>query len=637
MGVLAVVVVFAAIFEIYTVKGRQVFESIGNTIVTVVFLIYCSTEALSIGNHLNVRNIKFFWLGMFLVAAAALFLVRKKLRFQISENVLLFGRILLYGMFLVLIFTIDTIPNNYDSMTYHLPRIMHWLQNGNVQYYATNIGRQNFSPVLGEYISLHFYALGGRDSFMQLAQTMAYLMGGIVAAGIAETLDAGKKGKGLTLILFYSSPLMLSEAFTTQVDNIAALFLLLSVYYIILLIKDDLCNVERLVYCALCIGFAYLCKPTVCFGAAVFLIGLFIRKLSDGEKFGKLVKAVFIAVFPLLLLIIPVFIRNLSIYDNLFAGSEFSEIVIGTYKPDYVLVNILKNIFMNFSTPIDFINQFFVGFVQSIALMLGVDVNSAAISFGGSSWCINSAMVWHHDYGMNFLIVFLMVYSLACFFRRKRSEKTALDKLYAVCAFISFLCICCILKWQPWGNRIMLPFVALFCPFIGKEFSRERGKSVPLRKAGSFAIYGISVIMIIGTLKYNMRYLNDYLEDSYECYFASKPSDYQIYKQIIGIINQVEVKKIGIFTGIDTYEYPIWAGIEENPENIQIEHIMIEQDELKALEKNDFSPDMIIILSRKEFREKRELYYGTSYYNIVWQSAANPDFAIYFRVSNTLN
>ncbi len=35
----------------------------------------------------------------------------------------------------------------YDSMTYHLARIGHWIDNGSVDYYVTNIDRQLYSPV----------------------------------------------------------------------------------------------------------------------------------------------------------------------------------------------------------------------------------------------------------------------------------------------------------------------------------------------------------------------------------------------------------------------------------------------------------------------------------------------------------
>jgi len=54
------------------------------------------------------------------------------------------------------------VPYNWDSLTYHLPRIMHWVQNKSVAHYATNIDRQIASPPLAEFINLHIYLLMGK-------------------------------------------------------------------------------------------------------------------------------------------------------------------------------------------------------------------------------------------------------------------------------------------------------------------------------------------------------------------------------------------------------------------------------------------------------------------------------------------
>ena len=43
-------------------------------------------------------------------------------------------------------------PNTYDSMTYHLPRVMHWIQNQSVAHYPTHIPRQLHFPPGAEFI-----------------------------------------------------------------------------------------------------------------------------------------------------------------------------------------------------------------------------------------------------------------------------------------------------------------------------------------------------------------------------------------------------------------------------------------------------------------------------------------------------
>ncbi|MDR1089529.1 MAG: hypothetical protein LBL79_00500 [Prevotella sp.] len=45
------------------------------------------------------------------------------------------GGVLIITFFLALAYP----PNNWDSMTYHLPRIEHWIQNGNLDHYYTSI------------------------------------------------------------------------------------------------------------------------------------------------------------------------------------------------------------------------------------------------------------------------------------------------------------------------------------------------------------------------------------------------------------------------------------------------------------------------------------------------------------------
>jgi len=96
---------------------------------------------------------------------------------------LCFGIALVLGLIAVL-----TPCTNYDSLTYHLPRVMHWLQNQSVAHYPTSDTRQLESGPWAGFVLANLCLLAGSDRFVNLAQWWAMLTSAIGASLLAEQL-----------------------------------------------------------------------------------------------------------------------------------------------------------------------------------------------------------------------------------------------------------------------------------------------------------------------------------------------------------------------------------------------------------------------------------------------------------------
>jgi hypothetical protein len=53
--------------------------------------------------------------------------------------------------------------NNWDSMVYHMGRVVHWMQNRSVDHYPTSIDRQLYLGPLTEFAILQLQMLSGED------------------------------------------------------------------------------------------------------------------------------------------------------------------------------------------------------------------------------------------------------------------------------------------------------------------------------------------------------------------------------------------------------------------------------------------------------------------------------------------
>ena len=82
------------------------------------------------------------------------------------------------------VFALETPTTAWDCQTYHMPRVMHWLQQRNLHRYATNIPRQADYPPGGEMAVTQLMLLTGNDQPANLPQWWA-LVTVVVIAGCA--------------------------------------------------------------------------------------------------------------------------------------------------------------------------------------------------------------------------------------------------------------------------------------------------------------------------------------------------------------------------------------------------------------------------------------------------------------------
>ena len=84
----------------------------------------------------------------------------------------------------------STPTTNWDSLTYHLPRVMHWIQQQSVEHYPTGNTRQlEFAP-WSAFVVTNLHLLHGTDRLDNLVQWFAMLSCVMVTSFIAEQLLA---------------------------------------------------------------------------------------------------------------------------------------------------------------------------------------------------------------------------------------------------------------------------------------------------------------------------------------------------------------------------------------------------------------------------------------------------------------
>ena len=484
---------------------------------------------------------------------------------------------------IILTLTSLTVPYNWDSMTYHLPRMMQWVQNRSVAHYAANDVRQLASPVLAEFVNVQVYLLSGqRDVFWNLLQAVSYLVSAWIVYKIALKIGTERKYAYLSALLFMTMPLAFSEALNTQVDLFASLWLLIFMYYYIDLYEVDKLTADRetvrkCLMMGACVSLGYLSKPSVNIGMLVLLLGLLIRCIRRRDLWGGVIVKLAVCVLPIVLLpLIPEWVRNYHTFTALGDSATSNEQLLGTLAPNYVFINFIKNFAQNLSNKYLYdSDEWMAKIVMMAADVLRVDINAPGISANGQAYAMSEVPAYNHDSASSPIV---LITATLCFIRyimRDRKTKSA-GNSYTLYSMLSFVIFCVLVRWSPFVSRFMLAYLAVLCPMIGYQIQRisRESKAEWLRTAVVPIVWFLCLTELFSLTRYHQEKWHEEASVRPVGYFAHNMAIWTEYETVFGWLNENGYDTLGIKIGLMNYEYPMWV-MTSGPD-IRIENVLVQ-------------------------------------------------------------
>lgn len=113
-------------------------------------------------------------------------------------------------------------PTNWDSMTYRMGRVAHWLQQASVAPFPTHVDRQVALSPGAEYALLALQAVSGSDRLANGLQLLAWLAVAAAVSGLVRAAGGGRLLAAAAAVIAASPPMAMLQASTTQNDLVAA-------------------------------------------------------------------------------------------------------------------------------------------------------------------------------------------------------------------------------------------------------------------------------------------------------------------------------------------------------------------------------------------------------------------------------
>jgi len=539
-------------------KGYTALIGSGNLLLLFVCL---ETEVLSSLHELNYTWIVSFWITITLLIS---FNTYKSFSWR-SFNFLKEGPIwlkLITAFVLISTLTVALVApsNTWDGMSYHMSRVIHWINNQSISYYPTPIGRQNYMPPLCEEAILQLQVLSQSDHFSNIVSWFYYSLSLICLGAITAELKLNRTYQWLSAVLGSLIPMAIFQATGCKNDTTLT-FLFLSFVYFLLKISSQP-TLSLSILAGISLGLGLYCKTTfLILGGSFGIWFCFLHSLNSQTTQARLnlIKSLAIVLVIGTVISSPYWIREAKTgFEGVHAEASLQNNEDKT--PLGITANLVRSMAIELTLPVPAWNG---SLYKCVTTLLGSHLNDPKTTYPGYQYL---AYYWPHEDHMGNFIPFILIFISLIILTFKFKNLTNNHRLLYLSPLTAVIIFAILLKWQPWINRLYTPLFFLSTPLISlglneisltyKSFNLKLCTQIAVLTCLVFAIPALFINSSRPIISLNSQGI--FQVDRITQYFANRPELKSDYLTIDAILKKshLENTSVGLLLGPDDWEYP---------------------------------------------------------------------------------
>jgi hypothetical protein len=526
-------------------------------------IIVLVTEGLSLAEAVSASNMKVAWIILAGLASGAALVAHRRGRLVdgggsldhqvppgLASPLLAAACATILGI--TLFIAIVAPPDSDDAMTYHLGRVLHWIQARSVDYYPSGIRRQNYQMPFAEFVLLQFQLLSGSDRWANLVQWSAFALSGMTVSLILAQLRQSAAVQWAGAFVVFTTPMAILQASNAQNDLVVGLWLIAFTLYLWRTPSDR--SRTSALLCGLALGLALLTKGTAYIYApamgAALVGGQLLRGADRRLQFGRLAIVVLIAAS----LNLGPWLRNQSAYGSPMCCGE--EYFVERLTPGDAISNVLRNAAIHLALP-----KIHGAVTRVVDFLSPVPLDESATTWGNESF----RLIFSYDEGGagNSLLLLLGIAASIVIAVEPRLRRGPAGIWVAV-PLAGFLAFSLAIRWQPWASRLHTPvFLAVSVPVALVLGTRRRLAEATF------------VVLFAGSLFYQLfnaaRPIVPLIQPSIlgrnriDQYFIYAPYFREPYQQAAAYVRASGETEVGLRFHEMDFEYPFWVALKDDP------------------------------------------------------------------------